>query len=152
MKINLPEFEFENGDPSISYRNIVRAIQYYGSPVGIIQAILPENEGQATQVFFFDGWAHLALGFSIGFNDAESEERFTRVMALQQVMKLVPGWAHDEEHLFELGLDIKENKKTVKFILIPTKNNLLEMIEKSPGMKALNNCVEIETANGEIYK
>ena len=65
MKINIPSFEIENGDPAVSLRNVIKAIQYYGSPVGVIQAILPDGT-QASHVFFYDGWVHLALGLARG--------------------------------------------------------------------------------------
>jgi hypothetical protein len=157
MKIDIPKFETENGDPAVSLSNVVKAIQYYGSPVGVIQAILPDGV-QASHVFFFDGWVHLALGLGIGFDnsdeniDSQDPNHLLRVLALQQVLNLVPGWAQQEQYLFDTGLDVKYNGKPVKFILCPEGNNLLELIAKCPGTTALNNCISIETANGAVYQ
>ena len=151
---NFPvETENENGSPEISFRNIVKVMQHEGSPVGIAHIVLP-NGDQISQVFFYKGYYIQVLGLAVGYEDGMDEQRLARVSMMQQTLCMIPSWTavHDEQYIMNLGLDMKESKDIVRYILRLTDQKILGFMDNSPGAVSINNYIDIEEARGHTFR
>lgn len=111
----------ENGDPKISFDNILKCICSHGIAIAAIHTIKPRGE-QTTHFFFHDGWDHEANGFLIGnhSNTLERKKVLFLKAALNNIPFLSPFLSIPVEYLLENGNEkqIKEMREADEFVNI----------------------------------
>jgi len=151
MKISPQKLEMEDGNPAISYRNVIRGIQTWGSPVGMAHVIFPDG-GQTTQVFFYDGWAHQALGFAVAIKDEQrTQDIVSKMLAFDQALLMMPGFTAREQPQCITDMKIPKSDDIIRIIIQPEDATTLGFIRESPGYTAIKNYIALEKARGHSF-
>jgi hypothetical protein len=150
----------ENGQPNVSYANVLDLMDLHGKLVGVIHAIVPFSEKKnkksetvlkhVTNFYFSNGFVYTTIGLALGYKEGMGDTQLARVTGLQSLLCMIPGFAPlaMSDLLYKNGIDnttdkIVENHNTAYFVFRVPVHARAGNLLSCPGQTALMNAVEL---------